>query len=110
MAVAMATADGVMSELRGGTMWDQAAASSFDEFFRSSSRRLFAQAFVLTGSRELAQDLTQEAFARAWARWRKIERLDDPESWTRRVLHNLCIDAWRRSTRQPPATTSELPS
>lgn len=69
----------------------------FDAFFRRVWGGLYAQAFVLTGSREVAQDLTQESLLRAWKHWARVADYDDPEGWTRRVLHNLCIQSWRRS-------------
>jgi RNA polymerase sigma-70 factor (ECF subfamily) len=90
--------------------------SAFDAFFQDSWGRLQSQAYVLTGSREQAQDLTQEAFLRAWKHWRKVSVFDDPEGWTRRVLHNLCIESWRRSRSSRsqadniPIRSSEFPS
>jgi len=70
---------------------------AYDAFFKASWSGLFGQAYVLTGSQELAQDLTQEALLRAWKHWDRIESYDSPEAWTRRVLHHLCIQSWRRS-------------
>ena len=78
-------------------MADVGDATEFDAFYRSSARRLYSQAYVLTGSREMAQDLTHEAFLRAWKHWPRIADYEGPEAWTRRVLHNLCIDSWRKS-------------
>jgi RNA polymerase sigma-70 factor, ECF subfamily len=74
--------------------------TEFDEFFRRSSKRLLGQAFLLTADASRAQDLTQEAFARAWAHWTSVANYEDPEAWTRRVLHNLCISDWRKRTRR----------
>ncbi len=73
--------------------------ASFDAFFDASWPRLQSQAYVLTGSPELAQDLTQEALLRAWRHWGRIATYDSPEAWTRKVLHNLCIQSWQRSSR-----------
>ena len=70
--------------------------AAFDAFFADAWGRLVSQAYLLTGNRETAQDLTQEAFLRAWKRWRKVTTYDSPEAWTRKVLHNLCIESWRR--------------
>jgi RNA polymerase sigma-70 factor (ECF subfamily) len=90
--------------------------AAFDAFFRDSWGQLQSQAYVLTGSLEQAQDLTQEAFLRAWKHWRKVAVFDDPEGWTRRVLHNLCIQSWRKSrlsrTRAHDASSnsSEIPT
>ena len=46
--------------------------ATFDAFYQTSWGRLFGQAYVLTGNRELAQDLTQEALLRAWRQWGKV--------------------------------------
>jgi RNA polymerase sigma-70 factor (ECF subfamily) len=89
---------------RGGTRGgadvarrDRRADVAYDAFFHASWGRLQGQAYVLTGSVEQAQDLTQEALLRAWTHWDRIAGYEDPEGWTRRVLHNLCIQSWRRS-------------
>ena len=76
--------------------------AGFDSFFDGSWRKLQGQAYVLTGSRESAQDLTQEALLRAWRHWDAVSKLENPEAWTRRVLQNLCIESWRRSRRKEP--------
>jgi RNA polymerase sigma-70 factor (ECF subfamily) len=76
---------------------DPAAEKAYDAFFLNSWARLQAQAYVLTGSVEQAQDLTQEALLRAWTHWDRISGFENPEAWTRRVLHNLCVASWRRS-------------
>lgn len=91
-------------------MADVGDAAEFDAFYRSSSRRLYGQAYVLTGSREMAQRLTHEAFLRAWRHWRKIADYESPEAWTRRVLHNLCIDSWRKSRSRAHRTTDPIPA
>jgi RNA polymerase sigma-70 factor, ECF subfamily len=77
--------------------------AEFDAFFRRSSKRLLGQAFLLTADSARAQDLTQEAFVRAWTHWTSIAQYEDPEAWTRRVLHNLCISDWRKRSRRPSA-------
>jgi RNA polymerase sigma-70 factor (ECF subfamily) len=76
--------------------------AGFDSFFDESWRLLQGQAYVMTGSRESAQDLTQEALLRAWRNWDTVSRLENPEAWTRRVLQNLCIESWRKSRRRTP--------
>ncbi len=77
-----------------------AEEASFDEFFRMSSQRLLGQAYLLTADLARAQDLTQDAFERAWLRWNTISTYDDPEAWVRRILHNLCISEWRKRGRR----------
>jgi RNA polymerase sigma-70 factor (ECF subfamily) len=81
-------------------MGEVGGEATFDSFFDESWPRLQSQAYVLTGSHEQAQDLTQEALLRAWRNWDKVSALDNPEAWTRKVLHNLCIASWRTSRRR----------
>jgi RNA polymerase sigma-70 factor, ECF subfamily len=86
--------------------------AAFDAFFSESWARLQSHAYVLTGSKESAQDLTQEAFLRAWKRWDKVVVYENPEAWTRKVLHNLCIDSWRKQRqrfRRPPVELDVTP-
>jgi RNA polymerase sigma-70 factor, ECF subfamily len=68
----------------------------FDDFYRSTSRRLLRYAFAMTGDRAEAQDVVQEAYIRAWRRWSRVGRFEHTESWVRLVVTRLCTDRWRR--------------
>lgn len=68
----------------------------FDAFYRDTSRRLLRYAYGLTGDPAEAQDLVQEAYARAWQRWQRLTGYEDPEAWLRLVVHRLATDRWRR--------------
>ena len=69
---------------------------SFDEFYATAAARLVRHSFALTGDVAEAQDIAQEAFARAWQRWPAVSRCDSPEAWVRRVATNLAVSRWRR--------------
>ena len=71
----------------------------FDEFYRTSRDRLAVQIAALTGDPVEAVDHVQEAFIRAWARWPRVSKLDQPEAWVRRVAYNLAVSRWRRARR-----------
>jgi RNA polymerase sigma factor (sigma-70 family) len=72
----------------------------FDEFYESYFDRV-ARALVLAGAdRDLARDATQEAFARALRRWRKVREMDRPDGWVYVVAMNQLRDHWRRSERR----------
>jgi RNA polymerase sigma-70 factor (ECF subfamily) len=69
---------------------------TFEDFFYAERRSLLAQAYVLTGSSDDAQDLVQEVFLRAWTKWNEVARKESPAAWARTVLQNLVIGRWRR--------------
>jgi RNA polymerase sigma-70 factor, ECF subfamily len=76
-----------------------ARSSDFEEFYAASYGRVVALVATMLGDRHQAEDITQEAFARALVRWHRVARYDVPEAWVRRVAMRLTVDAGRRSTR-----------
>jgi RNA polymerase sigma-70 factor (ECF subfamily) len=71
----------------------------FAEFYEASYRRMVALIAAMTGDRCLAEDIAQEAFARALTRWPQVARYDLSEAWVRRVAIRLTVDAGRRMRR-----------
>ena len=63
-------------------------------------------AFRILGDRPEAEDIAQEALARATLRWDKLH--DRPEGWVTRVASNLALDRYRRRRRRPPVQTGPL--
>ena len=76
-----------------------AARDDFTEFYEASYGRVVALVGAMVGDRHQAEDIAQEAFARALARWPRIARYDIPEAWVRRVALRLTIDSSRRARR-----------
>lgn len=70
--------------------------SDFEELYAAQFHGLTLQINAYVGSLGEAQDLVQEAFTRAIARWDKIAKYDDPAAWVRRVAWNLATSRWRR--------------
>lgn len=71
----------------------------FAEFYEASYCRVVALVAAIVGDRYQAEDIAQEAYARALTRWSRIARYDLPEAWVRRVALRLTIDADRRRRR-----------
>jgi RNA polymerase sigma-70 factor (ECF subfamily) len=69
----------------------------FDEFYSASRLRLLRQLTIMTGDPEQAADVLQEAYARAWQRWRRVSRLDNPVAWVRTVAWRVAVSQHRRS-------------
>jgi RNA polymerase sigma-70 factor, ECF subfamily len=72
------------------------AAAQFDDFYAATARRIVRHAYALTANIADAQDIAQEAFARAWQRWQTVRGCDSPEAWVRRVATNLAMSRLRR--------------
>jgi RNA polymerase sigma-70 factor (sigma-E family) len=67
----------------------------FEEFAREQLPSLLRFAAVLTGDRELAQDVVQDALVRAHKSWRRIATADRPELYMRKVVVNGYL-SWHR--------------
>ena len=78
----------------------------FAQFVEARERALQRTAWLLTGDRGLAEDLVQTALVRAWPRWERIRRHDDPEVYVRRVMVNTWATWARRRWRGERATVS----
>jgi RNA polymerase sigma-70 factor, ECF subfamily len=81
---------------RGAPIDRRKSADDFDEFYAAHFYPLTVQLYAYFGDRHEAQDVVQEAFCRALARWTQISRYDDPVAWVRRVAWNLATSRWRR--------------
>ncbi|HEU0130355.1 MAG TPA: sigma-70 family RNA polymerase sigma factor [Mycobacteriales bacterium] len=76
------------------------AASTVREFHDLYLREfpnLTRYAARLVDDRDLANELTQDAFTRLFARWRRV---DDPGAYVFLILTNLVRDHWRRRDRE----------
>lgn len=60
------------------------------------SGRLVGSLTLYCGDRHLAEELAQEALARAWERWPAVSRMASPEAWTFRTAMNLANSGFRR--------------
>jgi RNA polymerase sigma-70 factor, ECF subfamily len=71
----------------------------FGDFYAANYGRTVALVTSLLGDRHEAEDVAQEAFARALLRWPRLRRYELPEAWLRRVALRLAIDSRRRARR-----------
>ena len=73
----------------------------FEEDALALSDQVYRVARHLVGSREEAEDLTQETYARAFRSWRSFQPGTNLRAWLLRILTNLNIDRGRRQQRTP---------
>jgi RNA polymerase sigma-70 factor (ECF subfamily) len=74
----------------------------FEEEALALSDQVYRVARYLAGSREEADDLVQETYARAFRSWRSYQSGTNLRAWLLRILTNLNIDRGRRAQRTPP--------
>jgi RNA polymerase sigma-70 factor, ECF subfamily len=93
-------------------------SEDFDAFYVAAVHRVVLYVYAACGDRAEAQDIAQEAFARAWQHWGRVGGYDDPEAWVRVVAWRLTVNRWRGLKRRlaalarlgPPQETSASPS
>src|SRR3954447_2658990 len=73
----------------------------FEEEALELSDQVYRVARRLVGSREEAEDLVQDTYARAFRSWRQYTPGTNLRAWLLRILTNLNIDRGRRSQRAP---------
>ena len=76
-----------------------AEPESFEAFYAAAYRRVVGQVFALLGDLQEAEDVTQDAFAKASFHWKRIVAYDQPEAWVRRVAFNEAYNSSRRTRR-----------
>jgi RNA polymerase sigma-70 factor, ECF subfamily len=72
---------------------------AFELFFEVERRRLFRALYVMTGSVQEAEELTQDAFLRLWERWDRVDAMEDPVGYLYRVALNLARSRFRKLVR-----------
>ncbi|QIQ05107.1 RNA polymerase subunit sigma-70 [Streptomyces liangshanensis] len=87
------TAPGVTNPPR-----DEDAFAALTEEYR---RELRAHCYRLLGSYDEAEDLTQEAFLRAWRAWETTGAIEHPRAWLYKIATHVCLDFLRKHHRSP---------
>jgi len=77
----------------------RATEADFDALYRAEWSRAVTTAVRFTRNRFRAEELAQEAFTRAFDRWRTVGAHPAPAAWVLRVVINLAIDDARRDAR-----------
>jgi RNA polymerase sigma-70 factor (ECF subfamily) len=76
----------------------------FDDWYRLERSSVLATLWLALGDRDVAEDATDEAFARAYARWAVVGQMQSPAGWTFRVALNVARRGWKRERRARGAT------
>lgn len=85
-----------------------ASAEGFDVLFDQELTRLVSTLYAMGGSLALAEDVAQDAFAHAWARWSRVRESPSPAGW----VYTTAFRMMRRRLllrRRPPGTVAAYP-
>jgi RNA polymerase sigma-70 factor (ECF subfamily) len=80
---------------------------SFQELYEREAQSVFSTVFLLCRDRALAEDATQEAFARALERWSRLRAQPWVGGWVTSTALNVARRALRR--RRLPQPSAEQP-
>jgi RNA polymerase sigma-70 factor (ECF subfamily) len=89
----------IATEARDRVRFEEEAMALADQVYRVARH--------LAPSREEAEDLVQETYARAFRSWRSYTPGTNLRAWLLRILTNLNIDRGRRTQRAPQTTALE---
>lgn len=81
--------------------------AEFTKLAERTKRQAYNIAYRMTGNRDDAEDLTQEAYLRAYRSFGTYNRQMPFESWFFRILSNLFIDLLRRRPKQKPLSLDQ---
>ncbi len=82
--------------------WQSGDTTAFEAFFRQYERLVFKNAYLMTGTREEAEDVLQEVFVSVW----KSRHTFNPNrgkltTWLHRITVNKCLERNRKKKLAP---------
>jgi len=104
-----------MWQIRGGKTGPRSIESpshptsqSFETLLVSYLDALYATALRLARDQQQAEDLVQETCLRAWKHQADLQSQAAMKAWLFKILMNTFINAYRKSSREPPLVDIEL--
>jgi RNA polymerase sigma-70 factor (sigma-E family) len=95
----------------GMLMNDRRAArdADFASYLQARQASVLRTAYLLSGDRHTAEDLTQTAFAKLYLAWDRVRDQGSIDGYLRRILVNEHNSLWRRGWKRREHATDELP-
>lgn len=89
----------------------------FAMWYSAAHPKVVTSLMLVTGDLHAAQEAADEAFARAYDRWKRVSQMASPTGWTYRVAFNVLRRKWQRAAlertlllRRPSPTTIPAPA
>jgi RNA polymerase sigma-70 factor (ECF subfamily) len=70
----------------------------FGVFFEENRSKLYGALCLVTGNRQEAEEIAQDAFLRLWERWDRVSTLEDPVGFLFRTAMNVFRNRARRAS------------
>jgi RNA polymerase sigma-70 factor (ECF subfamily) len=98
---------------RNGTVapvlrWKHMSGETFDEVFRREYPSVLRTVALILMSKEVAEEVTQEAFAQLHLKWGRVADMDKPGAWVRRVAIRAAVRRRRRTLQGAVLEISQL--
>jgi RNA polymerase sigma-70 factor (sigma-E family) len=84
-----------------------AREADFAAYLAARQASLLRTAYLLTGNRHDAEDLTQTAFAKLYLSWDKVRHQGSMDGYVRRILVNEHNSLWRRAWKRREHTQDQ---
>ncbi len=99
---APSTSRGLLSQIAEGS------ETAFDELYQQTSAKLYGVALRIVRSKELAEDVVQDAYIKIWSRAGDYDpALAAPLTWMAAIVRNRALDELRRRAARPTAGGDE---
>ena len=95
--------------IAGVEMSEAARDAEFSAYMAARQPALLRTAFLLTGDLAAAEDLVQNAFAKLYLCWDKVQSRESLDGYVRRIMVNENNSLWRRAWKRTEVTTAALP-
>lgn len=88
----------------GGRVDGSAGRLSFDVFFEEEAGPLFRRMCLVTGDRQEAEEILQDAFLALLERWDRVQSMEDPVGY----LYRTAFNRWKRLSRRAARQLREI--
>src|ERR1700722_9582479 len=88
----------------------EGGVDAFDQLFRREFVPIARAAYLIVGDWEVAREVAQDAFMQALRHWKKVQGLESPGGWVRRVAIRDAVRARRRTDRGRTLESESTPA
>ena len=71
--------------------------AQFTRLFQDEYPQITKTAYLILGDWEQAREVSQEAFTRLFAQWKKVSKYERPGAWVRRIAIRLAVGSTRKN-------------